>query len=116
MPDQETVLFRIFQEALTNIVRHARASAVSVRLGARGRQFEMQIRDNGRGITDAQIRDPRAIGLLGMRERAMLIGGTFEIAGRRGSGTAIVVRVSPRNRSRPMAMRSTPRVRARRRT
>jgi signal transduction histidine kinase len=77
--EQQTVLFRIFQEALTNVVRHARASAVEVTLAERPHIFELRIRDNGGGITDQQIRDPRSIGLLGM--------------GRRGKGTVVTVRV-----------------------
>jgi PAS domain S-box-containing protein len=91
--EQQTVIFRIFQEALTNVVRHARASAVDVTLAERPNTFELRIRDNGGGITDVQIRDPRSIGLLGMRERAALIGGRFEIAGRRGKGTVVTVSV-----------------------
>ena len=91
--EQQTMLFRIFQEALTNVVRHARASAVRVVLLERARSFELQIRDNGGGISDQAIRDPRSIGLLGMRERANLVGGVFEIGGRRGKGTVVVVRV-----------------------
>lgn len=87
------MLFRVFQETLTNVVRHARASAVHVVLAERGRTFELRIRDNGGGITDAEIRDPRSIGLLGMRERATLVGGTFEITGHRGKGTVVTVRV-----------------------
>ena len=92
-PEQKTVLFRIFQEALTNVTRHARASAVSVTLAERRKQFELLIRDNGRGVTAEEVNDPRAIGLLGMRERAALVGATFEITGRRGKGTTVLVRV-----------------------
>jgi signal transduction histidine kinase len=92
-PEQQTALFRIFQEALTNVVRHARASAVHVTLAERRDEFDLRIRDNGCGVTDAQLADPHAIGLLGMRERAALVGGTFVIAGRRGKGTSITVRV-----------------------
>lgn len=92
-PDQQTALFRIFQEALTNIVRHARASAVTVTLTERAGQFELRIRDNGRGITDVQAEDPRAIGLIGMRERAALIGGLFRISSRQSKGTVVSVQV-----------------------
>jgi signal transduction histidine kinase len=103
--ERQTVLFRIFQETLTNIVRHAQASAVHVTLAERARTFELRIRDNGGGITDEEIRDPRSIGLLGMRERATLVGGTFEIAGRRGKGTVVTVRVplgaSPKRSGKP---------------
>jgi two-component system sensor histidine kinase NreB len=53
----------------------------------------MRIRDNGRGITDGQTADPNAIGLLGMRERTALIGGSFRISGRRGKGTVISIEV-----------------------
>ena len=98
--EQQTVLFRIFQEALTNVVRHAQASAVHVTLAERRGEFELRIRDNGRGVTDAQVSDPRAIGLLGMRERAALVGGSFHIAGRRGKGTAILVRVPLEDRAK----------------
>jgi two-component system, NarL family, sensor histidine kinase UhpB len=98
--EQQTALFRIFQEALTNIVRHASASAVHVTLAERPRTFELRIRDNGGGITDTQLRDPRSIGLLGMRERATLVGGTFNIAGQRGKGTLVTVRVPVRGRAR----------------
>lgn len=91
--EQQTALFRIFQEAMTNIVRHAQASAVQVTLTERDKRFEMTIRDNGRGITEAERDDPSAIGLLGMRERTALMGGTFRITGRRGKGTVVAIEV-----------------------
>jgi two-component system, NarL family, sensor histidine kinase UhpB len=91
--EQQTALFRIFQEAMTNIVRHAQASAVHVTLTEQSDRFEMSIRDNGRGITEAQTSDPSAIGLLGMRERTALMGGTFRIVGRRGKGTVVSIEV-----------------------
>lgn len=110
-PNQQTIVFRIFQEALTNVVRHARASAVQVSLTERRGSFELQVRDNGRGITSAQSADPKAIGLLGMRERAELIGGTFEITGRRGKGTVVSVRLPIPNApsSTPVLRRRPPR-------
>jgi signal transduction histidine kinase len=98
-PDQQTVMFRIFQESLTNVVRHARASAVYVTLAERRGTFELRIRDNGRGISERQAHNPGAMGLLGMRERAAIIGGSFDIAGRPGKGTVVVVRV-PASRAR----------------
>jgi len=99
-PEQQTALFRIFQEALTNVVRHARASAVHVTLAERRGVFDLRIRDNGRGVTDAEVADPRAVGVLGMRERAVLVGGTFTMTGRRGKGTTVLVRV-------PLTMKRT---------
>ena len=90
----------------SNVVRHARASAVHVTLAEQRGEFELRIRDNGCGVTDAQLSDPRAIGLLGMRERAALVGGTFLIAGRRGKGTSITVRVPLTTRQpKPLAAR-----------
>jgi len=91
--EQQTALFRIFQEAMTNIVRHAHASAVNVTLTERDERFEMSIRDNGRGITEAERDDPSAIGLLGMRERTALMGGIFRITGRKGKGTVVSIEV-----------------------
>jgi PAS domain S-box-containing protein len=101
--EQQTALFRIFQEALTNVVRHAQASAVHVTLTEGAGRFEMSIRDNGRGITEAETADPNAIGLLGMRERTALMGGVFRISGRRGKGTmvSIEVPVAPREAAAP---------------
>ena len=93
-PEQETVLFRIFQESLTNVVRHAQASAVHVRLSEQAGVFEMTVHDNGRGISNRQAHNTAAIGLLGMRERATLIGGTFIIAGTPGRGTVVEVTVA----------------------
>ena len=90
---QQTSLFRIFQEALTNIARHAQASAVRVTLTERDDWFELRIHDNGRGIREEEAADPRAIGLLGMRERAALAGGAFSISGRRRKGTVVSVQV-----------------------
>jgi signal transduction histidine kinase len=104
-PEQQTVLFRIVQETLTNIARHARASAVQIALNERRGRFELRIQDNGRGITAAEIADPRSIGLLGMRERVALIGGTFGIAGRHGKGTTVAVRIRPARPKRAAARR-----------
>jgi PAS domain S-box-containing protein len=98
--DQQTALFRILQEALTNVVRHAQASAVQVTLTERAGRFEMSIRDNGRGITESQSADPGAIGLVGMRERTALMGGTFRISGRRGKGTVVTIEVPVPARAR----------------
>jgi signal transduction histidine kinase len=91
--ERETVLFRIVQESLTNVARHAQASAVDISLVPRRNGFEVRIRDNGRGVSAAAVRNPRAIGLLGMRERAALVGGEFEIKGTRGRGTVVTVHV-----------------------
>lgn len=88
-----TEAFRVFQEALTNIARHAGARNVSVSLRSTGNKFIMEVGDDGRGITKAQISDLKSIGLTGMRERAFAIGGSLTITGTRGKGTIIALSV-----------------------
>jgi len=88
-----TEAFRIFQEAFTNIGRHAGAQKVTVSLRHARDRFSMEIRDDGRGITEKEMRDPKSIGLTGMRERAYAMGGTLTITGARGEGTTITLSV-----------------------
>ncbi|HEV2211384.1 MAG TPA: histidine kinase [Verrucomicrobiae bacterium] len=89
-----TTLFRIFQETMTNVIRHAGATQVEVNLKESDGRITMEIKDNGRGITRGDISNPRSMGLLGMRERAALLGGIFRI-GRlaRDSGTRVKVSI-----------------------
>jgi signal transduction histidine kinase len=91
--DLNTAFFRIFQETLTNIVRHANATRVDVNSTREGGMVILTVRDNGRGIMPAEIKDRRSIGLLGMEERAALLGGEFEITGEPGRGTLVTVRI-----------------------
>lgn len=88
--DRATALFRILQEALTNVIRHAGARHVHVTLSADADTARLVIRDDGCGIPAAQQRNPRAIGLLGMRDRARLFGGSVEVTGGPGEGTTVV--------------------------
>lgn len=87
--DHATVLFRILQEALTNAIRHARASAITVNLTQDGDRALLEVTDDGVGISERAATDPRALGLLGMRERAQAVGGHFAVAGREGRGTTV---------------------------
>jgi signal transduction histidine kinase len=89
---QSIAAFRVFQEAITNVSRHANASAVRIRLSEAQGRFTMEIRDNGRGITKPELKSPSSIGLLGMHESVEPLGGTLLITGRRGRGTSVVVR------------------------
>jgi signal transduction histidine kinase len=89
--EQSIAAFRIFQEALTNILRHAQATRVHIQIKEDDGAVILTIGDNGRGITDDEKSGQRALGLLGMRERAHLIGGTIEIAGLAGNGTVVTV-------------------------
>ena len=91
--DQSTAVFRIFQEALTNILRHAKATRVDIAIKAEESEFVLDIRDNGRGITDSERTGSRSLGLMGMRERTHLIGGEFRITGTDGKGTGITIRI-----------------------
>jgi signal transduction histidine kinase len=93
-PDLNTTLFRIFQETLTNIIRHAGATQVEVDLRESAGRIILEVRDNGRGISDEEISNTQSMGLLGMRERAALLGGTFEIGpGPRGRGTKVAASI-----------------------
>ena len=91
--DQATALFRIVQEAMTNVLRHAQASQVNIALEEEAGEFVLRVRDDGRGITEEERTGLRSLGLMGMRERAHLIGGTVEITGVAGKGTVLTVRV-----------------------
>lgn len=88
-----TVFFRIFQETLTNIIRHAQASRVDVHLAEQRGSLILTVKDNGRGITREQISNIKSIGLLGMRERAALLGGEVTITGTHRKGTKVVVSI-----------------------
>jgi signal transduction histidine kinase len=91
--DVSTALFRICQEALTNVARHAEANAVGVRLWLAGDEVCLDVRDDGRGITHAQASNPRSLGLLGIRERARRMGGGTTILAGPSGGTIVSVHV-----------------------
>jgi PAS domain S-box-containing protein len=88
-----TAVFRILQEILTNVLRHAHASNIYVKLSETKECFELEVRDDGVGITESQRINSRSLGLLGMQERALLVGGEVMISGEEGVGTTVVVRV-----------------------
>jgi PAS domain S-box-containing protein len=88
---QTTAVFRIVQEALTNVVRHASASAITISINGTARSTSVKVRDNGRGMNAERMADPAAMGLLGMRERAEMIGATLTIGSHPGKGTIVSV-------------------------
>lgn len=92
-PDLATALFRIFQETLTNIARHADATKVNARLKATAKKVLLVVKDNGRGITDEQREKPHSFGLLGIRERVAYWGGEVRITGEPGKGTTVHVSI-----------------------
>jgi signal transduction histidine kinase len=90
--ERATALFRILQETLTNIARHAGATQVTIGLSQESGYAALEVRDNGRGIGENQLSAPGSLGILGMRERALLLGGEFFI-GSPGKGTTVRVRI-----------------------
>ena len=92
-PKAATSVFRVFQEALTNVARHANATAVNVSLAAQGDQVVLQVEDNGAGIRPEALKDPRSLGLLGMAERAEGLGGHFAVAPSGARGTLVTLQL-----------------------
>ncbi len=99
--DTEVAIFRIFQEALTNVSKHARANTVEVRLMQEGDEIVLQVADDGVGIASIDFAKPRSFGLRGMRERVAGLGGSIEIRSQPGMGTELVLRA-------PITARETP--------
>jgi two-component system sensor histidine kinase UhpB len=93
--DQErsTAIFRIFQETLTNITRHASATKARVSLVKKGPKLELTIKDNGKGISEEKISDPKSLGIIGIQERVNFLGGDIDIKGIRNKGTKVIVSI-----------------------
>jgi signal transduction histidine kinase len=94
-PDKErsTALFRIFQELLTNVARHANATRVNVALSEGEAALALCVEDNGRGIKETEAQSPRSLGFLGLRERVLAFGGTIDVKGDEGKGTRVCVSI-----------------------
>ena len=86
-----TILYRILLEALTNVARHAHAGTVWISVKQRPGKVTMEVRDNGKGISDEALKNPATMGLLGMRERALAAGGEARITRRPAGGTSVQV-------------------------
>jgi signal transduction histidine kinase len=91
--EQSTAVFRIFQETLTNIMRHSGANEVDVRLTMNTDALILEVADNGRGITEAEIDNSQSFGLLGIRERLYPLNGQVDFIGHPNKGTRVIVRV-----------------------
>lgn len=87
-----TAVFRIFQEALTNVARHAHATRISIELAEEKGYLVLQVEDNGHGIEESQAKSPKSLGLVGMRERAEAFGGKVEVSGSPNLGTTVTAR------------------------
>jgi signal transduction histidine kinase len=95
-PETETVVYRVVQEALTNVVRHARASTVSIAVTSFGERVRAHVEDDGMGFDPSSSAARGHLGLVGMEERAHLVGGTIAVSSRPGEGTTVLVEVPRR--------------------
>jgi two-component system sensor histidine kinase UhpB len=91
--ETSTAIFRVFQEALTNVARHAKATSVNMSLETRADSIVLQLEDNGKGIPPEAIGDPRSLGLLGMAERASSLGGHVAVAPVAPHGTRVTLQL-----------------------
>lgn len=86
-------MFRIFQESLTNVARHSGATQVNVHLKKRDDLILLEIADNGKGISESERSGKKSLGLLGMQERAFILGGELTVSGIAGKGTTVRVTI-----------------------
>jgi signal transduction histidine kinase len=91
--ERATAIFRILQEALTNVARHSGAIQVDVRLAVENGGLTLEVHDNGIGVEDERVTAPQSLGVLGMQERAVLLGGEFTIRAAPDNGTIVKVRI-----------------------
>jgi signal transduction histidine kinase len=105
-PGRSTSVFRIVQEALSNVLQHARATRVTISVRESTRAVTVTITDNGRGISASDIASRDSLGLIGMRERAELLGGTLTVRVRRPSGTIVKVTIPLADRRRATRLAS----------
>jgi len=91
--ERSTAIFRIFQETLTNVLRHAKAKNINVRMQEKDAIVTVQIEDDGIGISPDQISDIHSLGILGMRERARAWKGDVNIEGTHNQGTIVTINI-----------------------
>ena len=91
--EKEVSLYRVFQETLTNIARHAHATEVIINFNTDEKNLTLEIEDNGKGMSSTQTQKGTSLGILGMSERIMLLGGSLEIKGDEGKGTKVTIKV-----------------------
>lgn len=99
--ERSTAIFRIFQESLTNVARHAQATRVEGQLEIRGDQLLFSVHDNGKGFDPLEAKMRKSLGLVGMQERALLLNGEFQIEGTPGGGTTMNLRIPLLSSTKP---------------
>ncbi len=92
-PEKSISIFRIFQETLTNVARHSGATEIKIDLTIQHGWMVLRVNDNGRGITESEIEKSSSLGILGMRERVLILGGVLNINGEKNKGTIIDVKL-----------------------
>jgi signal transduction histidine kinase len=95
--EKSTAVFRIFQEALTNIMRHSKAKLISISIQKKKDLLLLKIKDNGVGVAEEQLKDFKSLGIIGMKERALILGGEVTIEGTPGKGTEVIVEIPLKN-------------------
>jgi signal transduction histidine kinase len=93
-PELATCLFRIYQESLTNVARHSEATMVTGRLASLDSKLCLSVKDNGKGFDVQDSGRKKSLGLLGMKERAAIIGGHLDIVSSPGNGTSVLIEIS----------------------
>ncbi|HAK38378.1 MAG TPA: sensor histidine kinase [Nitrospina sp.] len=91
--NRSTTIFRIFQETLTNVIRHAKAKNIIVQMTGKDDILTLRVKDDGIGIRPEQISDIRSLGLLGIRERALVWNGDVDIMGVHNQGTTVTINI-----------------------
>jgi signal transduction histidine kinase len=91
--EKSTNLFRIVQESLTNVIRHANATKVEINLSEKDGRLLLEVADNGKGITKAAVTNPKSFGLIGIKERVHSLGGEVDISGTPNAGTRLKVKM-----------------------
>jgi PAS domain S-box-containing protein len=89
----KTGIFRIFQESLTNVARHAQAQNVHLAFEQQGSFLQLSIEDDGKGFEESKLKDRHTLGILGMKERTSMMGGEYKISSTPGKGTKVIVTV-----------------------
>ncbi len=100
-----TALFRIVQEALTNVARHSGATEVRVQLRTEADSFILEVKDNGTGIEKKKALSSKSLGLLGMRERVLMFGGLVTVTGAPGTGTKVTVEIPSEEKRKELGIR-----------
>ncbi len=103
-----TGVYRIVQEALTNVARHSEATCVEVIIQLNNGELQVEIADNGKGVDQAELVNPESLGILSMQERARMLGGKITITGKPGKGTHIVLRAPLQGRNQSLEENSLP--------